>query len=133
MSTRSDVNFYVGAFGPTIDIVVRSPIVMERILATLQSLADQQANDIDLERMLTENADYGDLKLNMRCVWDGPASPGKTLFWEAEQHAFHWIDDPDGWSDRVELVRSLLESRAGHQYLTTEGLDDALVVLSYGT
>jgi hypothetical protein len=45
---------------------------------------------------------------------------------------FRWSDGREGWlecTEKAELM--VVDSRPGHQYLTTEGIDDALVELCY--
>jgi hypothetical protein len=45
---------------------------------------------------------------------------------------FRWRQSKDGWRQCAYLVKGLLQgSGRGHQYLTTEGVDDALIELAY--
>jgi hypothetical protein len=46
--------------------------------------------------------------------------------------AYVWSDGPAGWRRRAEIVEALLEERAAaHRDLTEEGVDGALVELSF--
>ena len=45
---------------------------------------------------------------------------------------FKWILDRDGWETVIELIEPLIEKDSpAHQYLTEEGIDDALFTISY--
>ena len=58
----------------------------------------------------------------------------KTLAEEpaANPPTFRWMQSKDSWLQCAGLVKGLLRgSGRGHQYLTTEGVDDALIELAY--
>jgi hypothetical protein len=38
----------------------------------------------------------------------------------------------DGWTTCAALMEPFMDGSAGHHYLTTEGIDDALLELSFG-
>lgn len=43
-----------------------------------------------------------------------------------------WVRNPEGWETLTLLVDGLIEAKTpAHQYLTEEGLDDAVVELSF--
>jgi len=49
-----------------------------------------------------------------------------------EGPSFSWCNTREDWLDCVEKVDALMEGNSpGHQYLTNEGIDDALVELCY--
>ena len=53
----------------------------------------------------------------------GPGPSGPTA---------RWSNTPDEWLESADKTENLLHATdPGHQYLTTEGVDDALILLSY--
>jgi len=45
---------------------------------------------------------------------------------------FCWSRSPSGWQLCVELIAPIVENdQPGHQYLTTEGVDDAVIEVAY--
>jgi len=45
---------------------------------------------------------------------------------------FHWERSSEGWMECAELLEGILQDQSpGHQYLTDEAIDDALVIVSF--
>ncbi len=43
-----------------------------------------------------------------------------------------WRNTREGWQDCADLAKALVACHPGHQYLPTEGVDDATAELSFG-
>lgn len=126
------ISYHPGAYGPTLLI---APFLREE-LETLErlffDLAARKIEQRELSRALACELDSlegitllgtaTDRNAGFRRVGDPASLP-----------RFEWHSSPDAWTDCALLVRRLRESDApGHQYLTREGVDDALVVVSFG-
>ncbi len=63
----------------------------------------------------------------------GENEPEKTLSADpvrAAEPEFYWVRSSSGWMECVDLMDGLIRGGTGHQYLTKEGIDDALVEVS---
>ncbi len=120
-------DFYEGAFGPSILLVLttRESITWLRTLfddlaaapiGTVVSLVHQ--SEVSL------GAAVGDLLLSRVS-----RKPGKNLVRETYDR-FVWSCTSEEWQTSSLLLEPFLE-RSGHQYLTDEVVDDALIEVSY--
>ncbi|OLD51350.1 MAG: hypothetical protein AUI58_07935 [Chloroflexi bacterium 13_1_40CM_2_70_6] len=57
--------------------------------------------------------------------------PRKHLLRVDDSPKYRWTCTADEWRTSAELLEPFLEDRSGHQYLTDEEVDDALVEVSY--
>ncbi len=121
-------DYYDGAFGPSILLVLTSResiswlrAVFEGVavapVGTVISLVDQPQARIGaaLAQLLLARVDR---------------RPNKHLVFNAHG-SFVWSCTADEWQTMSLMIEALLQ-QSGHQYLTTEGKDDALVEVSYG-
>lgn len=56
------------------------------------------------------------------CATGGASATGK---------GFRWCASSEGWAYEAGLLDPFVEGRSGHQYLTREGVDAALVEVSF--
>lgn len=112
-----------GAYGPTIML----QLVSEESVVWLRSLffrLIQAAISIELAEEPCVDL-YQIRRLSMRC-----GSPDRHLV-RSGTDAFDWIGDSAYWEDCAALMEPFISGQSGHQYLTSEAVDDALVQVSY--
>jgi hypothetical protein len=117
-----------GAFGPTILLTPRSHDGVERLRVLFALLA---ASNPGIVVNLVEEAgfDLGASIWSLRLqVTD--SRPIKHLV-RGKDGGFTWSGTSDDWETASLLVEPLLR-QSGHQYLTDEAMDDAIVEVSYG-
>jgi hypothetical protein len=119
---------YDGAFGLSILLVLTSRESITWLRAMFDNLAGAPlGTDVSLvnQTQASIGAAIGDLLLR-RVV----RRPAKHLV-RGEGDVFVWSCTADEWTTLSLLLEPLLE-RPGHQYLTDEVDDDALIEVSYG-
>jgi hypothetical protein len=127
------LDFYKGAYGPTLRIDVQTLdalIGFRKLLFWVGESEGHTINLVEQDNIETTGLD----KLILRCAFDGEKSHKKlTLTSSAEPGiAFEWTRSSEGWKELCCLFDPLIEhDRPGHQYLTQEGDDDALVELAF--
>lgn len=126
--TVTSWDFGIGASGPTIFVRLRTVDDVKALNEIFLGLAERPGARIDLsaqpgiqlhrisrcELVSIERS----LSKRLRRVNDGPA--------------FEWSCTADEWATAAALLDPFLAGSRGHQYLTQEGLDDAIVEVSYG-
>lgn len=128
------VDYYQGAYGPTIRIDIQT---LENLLKVREIFA-RMANATDETRNFFELGDVtvsGLSALILRSTVKEKEGEKKLQAMEGGQEgpAFLWTMTPNGWSRSAGLIDGIIESVSpgGHQYLTQEGIDDALVEVSF--
>lgn len=123
-------DYYDGAYGPTIILIASSPNACVWLQDVFRELAHGGAN-----RMLTTEpkmrfTNLTALKLvnrtnGLRVMLrrDDDTTSGKSFVWSATV---------EGWLYLAELIQPLADGVAGHQYLTEDEDDVAVVELSSG-
>lgn len=130
--SKISVSYFVGAYGPTILVSVTSHhalMVLRRLFLDLSRGAFQEVRIQDVKGTVLDGLkgvtlklvpveERKALKVTEKCE-DGPY--------------FQWERAHSGWLEGcVYLIDGILNSKEpGHQYLTQEGIDDALIELSY--
>lgn len=121
-------DYYDGAFGATILLVLNTRIAVSWLRNVFDDLARAPIGStfslLDQPRVNVGAALQG---LAMVRV-DRP--PTRHLVREPDG-SFTWSCTADEWETASLMLEPLL-SQAGHQYLTSEGIDDAIVEVSYG-
>lgn len=119
-------SFGTGAFGPTVVIELPTTFVAKWLHDTLLDLTPTEpARDLLAEgRVQLE----GVKSFSLVCVQSRPekrlqVSTGSNMTWAGTS---------EQWKETAALVEPFISGRRGHQYLTDEGIDDALIELSYG-
>jgi len=124
------LDYYIGEQGPTIRIDIPSEHTLAKIREIFEKLTKDakgsfQFHSLGFVRCL--NA----IQLNASTNTELPKSfEMKTLRRvRREQPVFSWQRTPEGWGECLERLHSICGP--GHQYLTIEGTDDALVEASF--
>jgi len=119
-----------GADGPTVMLKLLSPRSVVWLRSAILRVSDAGAI-VDLASEREVNI-IGVRTFILRRVAEpdgaalrGPSSPVA----DAE---FEWLQDAPGWMRTVGLLEPFLQDKAGHQYLTDQERDAALVVASFG-
>jgi len=129
---RIEIDYYPGAWGPTIRIATQDKAGLLTLRRVLLEAAGSEGHRRDLLAVPNVQA-TGIEQLIMTTLPRGQEQP-KTLrrLPAAGKTAFEWSLAPGSWELQAELIDGLLaEDLAGHQYLTQEGVDDALVEVTY--
>jgi hypothetical protein len=120
-------DYDAGAYGPTIFVLLRTLEDVKLLSSTFSELAESNGVRIDVERAGTQLinisrfeliSDDMPVKKRLKRVDDGPG--------------FEWRCTQDQWGIAAALLEPFLAGSTGHQYLTQENVDDALVEVSYG-
>jgi hypothetical protein len=124
------LDLYSGAYGLTLRIDVQVRDDLEALVAWIRELARGEALELDfLAKASTETTRL--TSFHLVCREDEgakhlrvePQAPGVGILWAGPR---------DYWDDIDQLIQPFLAQDApGHQYLTHEGVDDALVELAY--
>lgn len=127
------IDYYLGAYAPTIRIDVHSPAALSQLKRLFLSLAEGSEKEVDLAQheMITASGLHS---LILRVIPDSRTIKKNLVLMknELQRIDFSWVGNSEQWQRCAALVEALIESnKAGHQYLTTEGIDDALVELAY--
>ncbi len=119
--------FGAGAYGPTIRLLVRSPVGVVWLREVFLSLANAQIGTTRNLESLPEVSmpSVGRLEL---VVASRTPRPRLT----AEEYGFTWIADNQDWLSAALLLDPFSSGQAGHQYFTDESVDAALIEVSFG-
>lgn len=125
------LDLYEGAYGPTLRVETHVPEELLSVADLFEALASGTLAEADFSRLLADEVG-GVSSLLMSCV---PESQEKQLFVGAagpQGASVRWRGTPAYWRECLEKARALAAGqKPGHQYLTAEGVDDALVELCY--
>lgn len=111
--------------GDVIRVVLpdRASVVLMRNL--LQRLADVgESVSVGLQPRMQLR---GIMSVTLRCT----AEPLSKALSQHDRH-YEWTCTRDGWLTNAALLEPFRRGRAGHQYLTDEDADDALIEVSFG-
>jgi hypothetical protein len=124
--------FYPGAYGPTILLEAQGLLGVDWFLRKLVELSRDEQAVIDLASM-PEITIEGIDELKAETVAVQPEiSLMRTAGSSGNGASFLWRQDTLRWAHASMLIEPLLKGRPGHQYLTNEGRDAALVEFSHG-
>jgi len=127
------IDAYLGAYGPTIRIAVQSLQRLSEVKEWFLQLAQGARQEIDLVQFDMVRP-TGLRSLTLKLIPDSERIKKKMVAVnkERDEARFLWSGHSDDWLTCAGLVEGLVEgSGSGHQYMTTEGVDDALIELSY--
>ncbi len=125
------IDFYPGAYGPTVRIDVQSLDQLVQLREHFRSLAESRVHEIRLHEM-AEVQTIGLTALTLITVQKGQEGSKTFERLSGRDVQFRWARSPEGWADCLARIDRLVEEKkAGHQYLTNEGIDDALVELAF--
>jgi hypothetical protein len=124
-----DITCYIeGAYGPTILLVLTSVDGVSWLRAILDGLAESEVGTVlrlDSQSRVSIGAAVTELNLQLT-----DRSTGRHLVGD-RTGAFTWSCTAEEWRTASQLIEPLLHE-AGHQYLTSEVDDDALIEVSFG-
>ena len=117
-----------GAYGPTILLQLTSLEGVELLMATFETLSSGTGErEVRLEECPRVSLSASIMTLRMRVV----ESRFNRRLVKDGARGFLWSCTPDEWEEAMLLVQPLL-TQAGHQYLTSEIEDEALIEVSRG-
>jgi hypothetical protein len=123
--------YYQGARGPTIILKALSESSVEWLHGIFTRLAGGSDSGIDLVAM-PEVSIQGVRVLNLEQVAEQPDIALQCTSRASQGAEFRWVQDSLCWSHAAMLLEPFLSGKTGHQYLTQEGQDAALVEISFG-
>ncbi len=124
-----NVDYYKGSYGPTIRFDLRSPEALTAIKGMLKELSSGKTDEYrlhELEYFKLSGMQEFYLKVVSKQATktvQRKTKNGKVLF--------QWCNSPDGWDQCVGLIEGISGTIPSHQYLSDEGIDDALIVVAY--
>jgi hypothetical protein len=131
MTAQLVLAYYLDSYGPTIRIDAQRWEDLAAVGRLFRRLASGETSEEDVGVALGCRLDSLHSLVAMR--EEGRKKKDLTLQKVvAGLPAFRWSQSGDDWLDHAERVDVMLDSDSpGHQYLTHEGVDDALVVVSF--
>lgn len=126
------LDYYEGAYGPTIRIDVQSVDALTKIRDFIHQLAESTISSIDLTE--EEGVKATGFSRIILAVSDDHKTEEKLLLLKngSEGIIINWAMFPASWGRVHGLVNGLFEcGYSAHQYLTKEGVDDAIVELAF--
>jgi hypothetical protein len=129
MTTEFDtrVDYYQGAYGPTIFVVFRDSVAIQRFIHLLRSVPASTEPVHLAEVSAIAMTGVGDVEM---LAVRSPARRSVARVDDAPVR-FRWVGSQDEWETRAQLLEPFLDGRPGHQYLSNE-TDDALIEVSFG-
>jgi hypothetical protein len=123
-------DFYDGAYGPTIILILEPERGALWFHGLLMRLARDEASGLDLVAVPETEIDGID-SFNLGLVAEQPDVALRRVDVDATQVDFDWTQSTSGWAYAAELVESFVKGGSGHHYLSLENHDAALVEVSY--
>jgi hypothetical protein len=128
--SRIRIDYYEGAYGPTLRIDTNRISDLEMIMSLFLDLAENKHKTIDFlstTHATSTNVDQFRLRrISVENLREGLAREGKR------GNKFVWSLSGPEWKRRAGLIAGLIQYNGpSHQYLTEEGVDDALVELAF--
>ena len=123
--------YYVGAYVPTVRVAVQTLEDLMAIQRLFEQLASGEVAQQDLVEAFTWSLD-SIRSLILRSAPEGPAKALELREQSSRGPTFSLTNSYEDWLDCAYKVDGLISGDSpGHQYLTQEGFDDALVELCY--
>jgi len=119
-------DFYPGAYGPSI-LVELPDLAAVALLRRILVRVAATGSPIDLNnepRMRLKN--IANLKLVLA------TQPSRKTLSSTGDPLFVWSCTAEQWRAHAALLDPFLDGHVGHQYLSAEGVDDALIEVSFG-
>jgi hypothetical protein len=122
-------DYYQGAFGPSIILVLSSPQAarwLQGIFRSTTALSSPLSLSTDPHVRLNNVDDLSLVHRTSGSEVELRREPSRDLV------GFVLSATEQGWQYLADLMEPLAEGQTGHQYLTREGVDDALIEVSLG-
>lgn len=124
------VDYYKGAYGPTIRIGLSSKEALIKMKEILQKLASGSVSECRFHELpFVKKIGLQELHLKLT-----PKFSDKTVEIAKEKKdktVFYWTNSLEGWARCMGLLDGFMEDIPSHQYLSDEGIDDALIEVVY--
>jgi hypothetical protein len=122
-------DLYDGAYGKTIILIADSPTACSWLRAVFRELAHGGSS-----RTLTAEPEVQITNVETIELVSRPDGSRVTLRQSGStaERSFVWSATPEGWLYLADLIQPLVEGGTGHQYLTEDKDDVALIELSSG-
>jgi hypothetical protein len=120
-------DFYPGAYGPTIILFLKSIEAANWLRDVFEEVVRLPA-----PKLITNDPHMrvtGLTDLALVCRGEGPEIELRTAGRD-DPPSFLWSATTNGWRHLIGLMGPFCDGHPGHQYLTREGIDDALVEVS---
>ena len=127
------IDYYQGAYGPTIRIDIRSLETLVKFRDIFELLAKGKMSEVRLEDIkMVKLQGIRSLVLKRLPEDESDKKSLRLLSLHPEGAVFCWSMNATRWLECGELLDALVEeNQPGHQYLTSEGIDDALVEVAF--
>jgi hypothetical protein len=127
------VALYDGAYGRTIRLAIDREATLQRLKAIFLSLAEGDQTHVELvSAVFPLNDQAASIVIDAVLVEDESGAALTVQRGAEPAAAFLWALSRAGWLRCAGLVEGLLDhGEPSHQYLTEEGVDDALIELAY--
>jgi hypothetical protein len=124
-NSRIVIDYYDGAYGPTIRFDLKSKDDALVLKALFQQLTTHAVSRLSLGEI--DGIRVKGVSEFVMCV--APEESEKSLILRTgTMPRVEWVHSVSGWQRCEALVQSLIDfEKPAHQYLTKEGVDDALV------
>lgn len=121
-------DYYAGAYGPTIVLILHSTTACSWLQSVFRDLADCDGSHILTidPKARIHNIDA----IEMTCRSDGPKVAIRNP--DDNEKQFAWSATPQGWLYQADLIQPFCDGGSGHQYLTDDEDDVALIEVSFG-
>jgi hypothetical protein len=131
VTTQVVLGYYVGAYGPTVRIDAHELEDLTAVRQLFKGLASKDVTEADFSQALGCGV-RSIHSLVVRSVEQRASKVFKLEYHTPRGPVFVWSNTADGWLECAEKIDALVDKDSpGHQYLTGEGIDDALVELCY--
>lgn len=127
------VTCYEGFMGITIRIDTRSTVALTRLRNGFLDLASGEVRAVEMRPNRSPTDQDPQMVVVELILEDREPNKAFTFIgYSPEGLMFRWARSSEGWTDCAGLLDGLLvRQRPGHQYLTDEAVDDALVVAAF--
>jgi hypothetical protein len=127
------LDYYQGAYGPTIRIDVQEVDPLVRLREMFLSLAEAKQETVSLVEIDAVRAtEIDNLILKLLPAHQDDEKSLRRVSESRGAVVFCWSMSSRGWRRCAGLVDGLLEVEVpAHQYLTQEGIDDAIIELAF--
>jgi hypothetical protein len=118
--------FNIGAFGPTLRLVILDLEGVAWLRSVFISMREARSPYV-----LTDRSEVSIPNISL-VLQRAVSRPTQNLIRQAHGDRFIWVCTDEEWETNALMLDPFIAGRSGHQYLTSERRDDALVELSFG-
>lgn len=124
------IDYYRGAYGPTLRIDTLSKDALMMMRDILHKLASGSVSEYKFhESPFIELCGLQEFYLKL--IPKQRAKAVEIAKSEEDKTVVFWSNSLEGWDQRAALLDGMTGTIPSHQYLSQEGIDDALIVVAY--